>query len=215
MGSFRLNIFYCIQTKGRTLDSPIGVGRFRIFGGQGLEYWGPNSKQAHGVVATSYWRQRLCIDVISTSCAHLVFNKQYQIITFLILKSDIIENSRIELRGIVLPVSSNQIKVSFIVILPFNLVHWNFFLFHIEIEGKCVWIILGGGGGKGYVGPLSNYWGPATPPPPPPPGHPLPTLMCPLLNYTIASPILSLPLDPTRWSNLAMAFYVIRWYFLR
>ena len=33
---------------------------------------------------------------------------QCQIITFLILKSDIIENSRIELREIVLPVASNQ-----------------------------------------------------------------------------------------------------------
>ena len=48
---------------------------------------------------------------------------QYQIITFLILKSDIVENSRIELRGIVLPASSNQIKITFIIILPFNLVH--------------------------------------------------------------------------------------------
>ena len=37
---------------------------------------------------------------------------QCQIITFLISKSDIIENSRIELRGIVLPVPSNQIKVN-------------------------------------------------------------------------------------------------------
>ena len=41
----------------------------------------------------------------------------------LILKSDIIENSRIELRGIVLPVPSNQINVAFIIILPFNLVY--------------------------------------------------------------------------------------------
>ena len=48
---------------------------------------------------------------------------QCQIITFLILKSDIIENSRIEFRGIVLPVPSNQIKVTFIIIVPFNLVH--------------------------------------------------------------------------------------------
>ena len=47
---------------------------------------------------------------------------QCQIITFLILKSDI-ENSKIELRGIVLPVPSNQIKVIFIIISPFNLVH--------------------------------------------------------------------------------------------
>ena len=93
---------------------------------------------------------------------------QCQIITFLILKSDIIENSRIELRGIVLPVPSNQIKVAFIIIFPFNLVHLCFFpvshrnrvffLFHIEIEGKGGLII---GGAKGYVAPppLSNYWG--------------------------------------------------------
>ena len=47
---------------------------------------------------------------------------QCQIITVLILKSDIIEDSRIELRGIVLTVPSNQIKVTFIIILPFNLV---------------------------------------------------------------------------------------------
>ena len=82
---------------------------------------------------------------------------QCQIITFLILKSDIIENSRIELRGIVLPVPSNQIKVAFIIILPFNLVHLWFFLFHIEIVGKGGWII--GGGPKGMLAPLSNYWG--------------------------------------------------------
>ena len=32
-------------------------------------------------------------------------------------------------------------------------------MFHIEIEGKGGWI-MGGGRGKGYVGPpLSNYWG--------------------------------------------------------
>ena len=48
---------------------------------------------------------------------------QCQIITVLILKSNIIENSRIELRGVVLTVPSNQIKVTFIIILPFNLVH--------------------------------------------------------------------------------------------
>ena len=48
---------------------------------------------------------------------------QCKIITFPILKSDIIENSRIELRGIVLPAHSNQINVTFIIILPFDLVH--------------------------------------------------------------------------------------------
>ena len=40
----------------------------------------------------------------------------------------------------------------------------DFFLFHIEIEGKGGWIIGGGGGAKG---PLSNYWGRAGPPGPP------------------------------------------------
>ena len=107
---------------------------------------------------------------------------QCQIITFFILKSDNIENSRIELKGIVLQVPSNQIKVTFIIILPFNLVHLCFFLFHIEIEEKCGWIIGGGGGGGGGGGAkdmlasLSNYWG-ALPPPFPPPPSPLPTPM--------------------------------------
>ena len=97
-------------------------------------------------------------DVASTSFRRHVPTRflinQCQIITFLILKSDIIENSRIELRGIVLPVPSNQIKVAFIIILPFNSVHLCFFLFHIEMEGKCGWII--GGGAKGMLAPLSN-----------------------------------------------------------
>ena len=69
-------------------------------GGQG----GPNSQQAHDVVMTSMRRN----DVASTSFRRHVPNRflinQCQIITFLILKYDIIENSRIELRGIVLPV---------------------------------------------------------------------------------------------------------------
>ena len=84
---------------------------------------GPNSQQAHDVVMTSMRRN----DVASTSFGRHVPSRflinQCQIITFLILKSDIIENSRIKLRGIVLPVPSNQIKAAFIIILPFNLVH--------------------------------------------------------------------------------------------
>ena len=95
----------------------IGVGRFRILGG------GPNSQQAHDVVMTSMRRN----DVASTSFRRHVPTRflihQCQTITFLILKFDIVENSRIELRGIVLPVPSNQITVAFIIILPFNLVH--------------------------------------------------------------------------------------------
>ena len=66
-------------------------------------------------------------DVASTSFRRHVPTRflinQHQIITFLILKSDIIDNSRIELRGIVLPVPSKQIKVTFIISLPFSLVH--------------------------------------------------------------------------------------------
>ena len=66
-----------------------------------------------------------CNDVASTSFRRHVptmfLINQCQIITFLILKSDNIENSRIELKGIVLHVPSNQ--VTFIIILPFNLVH--------------------------------------------------------------------------------------------
>ena len=65
---------------------------------------GPNSQQAHDVVTTSMRRN----DVALTSFRRLVpirfLITQCQIITFLILKYDIIENSRIELRGIVLPV---------------------------------------------------------------------------------------------------------------
>ena len=88
----------------------IGWGvRFRILG-EGVA----NSQQAHGVVMTSMRRN----DVASMSFRRHVPTRflinQCQIITFLLLKSVIIENSRTELRGIVLPVPSNQIKVTFI-----------------------------------------------------------------------------------------------------
>ena len=125
----------------------IGVGRFRIFGRGG----GANSQQAHDVVTTSMRRNDVASTLFRRHVPTRFLINQCQIITFLILKSDV-ENLRIELKGIVLPVPSNQIKVSFIIILPFNLVHLWFFLFHIEIEGKGGWII-GGGGAKGYVGP--------------------------------------------------------------
>ena len=116
-------------------------------GGQG---GGANSQQAHDVVMTSMRRN----DVASTSFRRHVPTRflinQCQIITFLILKSDMIENSRIELRGIGLPVPSNQIKVTFIINYPTTWYICDFFLFHIEMEGKGGWII---GGAKGYVGP--------------------------------------------------------------
>ena len=65
---------------------------------------GPNSQQTHDVVTTSMRRN----DVASTSFRRRVPTRflinRCQMITFLILKYDIIENSRIELRGIVVPV---------------------------------------------------------------------------------------------------------------
>ena len=124
-------------------------------------------------------------DVASTSFRRhvptrfLINQCQIHVITFLILKSDNIENSRIELKGIVLQVRSNQITVTFIIILPFNLVHLSFFPFHIEIEGKCGWII-GGGGAKGMLPPppLKLLGGGAGPAPPPPPWTPLFLCLC-------------------------------------
>ena len=91
----------------------IGVGRFRILGEPRFRIWGgakggggggggANSQQAHDVVTTSMRRN----DVASTSFRRRVpirfLINQCQIITFLILIYDNIENSRIELRGIVL-----------------------------------------------------------------------------------------------------------------
>ena len=92
------------------LISSIGVGRFRVLGGPRFRILGrpmgggANSQQVHDVVTTSMRRN----DVASTSFRRRVpirfLINQCQIITFLILKYDIVENSRIELRGIVLPV---------------------------------------------------------------------------------------------------------------
>ena len=121
-------------------------------------------------------------DVASTSFRRHVPTRflinQCQIITFLILKSDIIENSSIEFRGIVLPVPSNQIKITLILLLfyPSTWYICNFSLFHIEIKGKDGWIIWGGGGGGGGGGGQRV----CCPPPPPSqiiggPGPPLPT----------------------------------------
>ena len=97
-------------------------------------------------------------DVASTSYRRHVptrfLKTQCQIITIFILKSDNIENSRIELRGIVLPVPSNQIKLHLLLFYPSTWYICDFFLFHIESEGKYGWIIGGGGGGgKGMLLP--------------------------------------------------------------
>ena len=110
-------------------------------------------------------------DVASTSFRRHVPTRfainQCHLIAFLILKSYIIQNSRIELRGIVLPVPSNQIEITFIIILPFSLVHLCFIQFLIEIEGQCGWIIGGGGGGQRACWLPSQIIGRGPPPPPP------------------------------------------------
>ena len=110
-------------------------------------------------------------DVASTSFQRHVPTRflinQCQIITFLILKSDIIENSRIELKGIILPVPSNQIKLHLLLFFPSTWYICDFFLFHIEIEGICGWII-GGGGPKGMLAPPLKLLGGLPPPAPPP-----------------------------------------------
>ena len=87
-------------------------------------------------VASTSFRRRVPIRFLINQC---------QIITFLILKYDIIENSRIELRGIVLPVQMGGL-----------------------LGG-------GGRGGRGQRicwPPLSNYWGGGGRLPPSHPGPP-------------------------------------------
>ena len=72
-----------------------------------------------------------------------------------------------------MPVPSNQIKLHLLLFYASIWYICDFFLFHIEIEGKCGWIIGEGGGGWGGQRvcwpPFSNYWGGLPPPCPPPP----------------------------------------------
>ena len=74
-------------------------------------------------------------------------------------------------------VHSNQIEVTYIIILPSTWYICDFCRFQIEIEGKCGWII---GGPKGMLAPPLKLLG-ASPPPPP---APLPTS-----SYAYATPI--------------------------
>ena len=91
---------------------------------------------------------------------------QCQIITFLILKSDIIEKfkDRIE-RNSFATFESNHICIYYYFTLQLG-TFVIFFLFHIEIEGKCGWIM---GGRVCCPPPLSNYWEGLAPLPPSPP----------------------------------------------
>ena len=113
---------------------------------------GPNFQQAHDVVMTPMRRNNVASTSFRRHVPTRFLMNQCQIITFLILKSDIIENSRIELRRIVLPELQIKLKLHLLLFYPSTWYTCDFFLFHIEIEGKCGWVI-GGGGRKGYVAP--------------------------------------------------------------
>ena len=89
----------------------IGVGRFRILrGGQGLEYCvrGGGGGGGRGGKGGQFPAGTMTLSFRRHVPTRFLIN-QCQIITFLILKFDNIENSRIQLKGIVLPVPSNQI----------------------------------------------------------------------------------------------------------
>ena len=142
----------------------IGVGRFRILRGQGLECWGGGGGQGgakfpagtgcrtdvnatHDVASTSMRRHVPTMFLIS----------QCQIITFLFLKSDNIENSRIESKGILLPVPSNQIKLHLLLFFTSAWYICDFFPVSHRNKGKCGRII---GGPKGMLPPTSQIiWG--------------------------------------------------------
>ena len=99
---------------GPPIIQPIGVGRFRILGGPRFRILGgPRGGQIPSRHMTSLTTSMRRNDVASTSFRLRVpirfLINQCQIITFLILKYDIIENSRIELRGIVLPIQMGWI----------------------------------------------------------------------------------------------------------
>ena len=84
---------------------------------------------------------------------------------------------------ILLPLNVFCLSFSYFTSYPSAWFVFDFFLFHIEIEGNCGWIIGGGGGGGGGGGvdPLSNYWVGSPPTP-----HPhLPTPMKHLNNKTM------------------------------
>ena len=139
-----------------------GGARFRILRAKGGGSKFPEGTlRRNNVVLTSMRHND--VDVTSFQCdapTRFLIN-QCQIITFLILKSDIIEKFKNRLKGIVLPVPSNQIKFHLLLFYPSTWYIFGFYLFHIKIEGKCCWII-GGVGGK-VCWPHSQIIGGAAP----------------------------------------------------
>ena len=78
--------------------------------GGGGKGGGANSQQAYDVVMTSMRRRYVASTSFRRHVPTRFLINQCQIITFLIIKSDIIENSRIELRRTVLPAPTNKIS---------------------------------------------------------------------------------------------------------
>ena len=109
---FKENNSNCYRVGYDLIDNFIGVGRFRILGGQGLEYWGggggqggPNSQQTHDVVMTSMRRNNVASTSFRRHVPTTFLINQCQIITFHILKSDIVD--RIERNSFVSTFKSN------------------------------------------------------------------------------------------------------------
>ena len=121
-------------------------------GGQRLEYCGgqvgPNSQQAHDVETTSMRRNDVTLTSFRRHVPIRFLINQAQITAFFILKSYVIKMSRIELTGIVYQYLQMKLKLHLLLFYPSAWYICDFFLFHIEIEGKCGWII---GRAKGYV----------------------------------------------------------------
>ena len=113
-------------------------------------------------------------DVASTSFRRHVPSRflinQCQIIAFLVLKCYILQNSRIELRGIVLPFCQ-YLKSKSYIYYYFTLQLGIFVIFPVSQKLQEMWVDFffaggGGGGGKGYVGPpLKLLGGPGLPAP--------------------------------------------------
>ena len=147
---------------------------FRILGGGGGGggQGGPNSQQAHDVVTTSMRRNDVTLTSFRRHVPTRFLINQAQITAFLFLKSYVIKNSRIELTGIVYQYLQIKLKLHLLLFNPSAWYICEFFLFYIEIEGKCGWII---GRAKGYVAtPLKLLGGGGGGCPPAPP---LPTRM--------------------------------------
>ena len=127
----------------------IGVGTFRIGVGQGLDIRGggqggtkfPARIWRRKDVDATLWRR---IGVISTSCAHKIFNKSVPNNYISRLNIWYYRNSRIELGTFVL-----------------------FSCFTLKLKEKVGGLL---GGPKGILAPLSQItWGPGPPAPPPTP----------------------------------------------